>query len=573
VDDLLQTALLGTTRHPAPPADHPAEALVAGMRDQSAERQLLLRAGARMVHSLAGFVPPQAEAIPAAPPDTRPVCSRRAAQILADWIAAHQHELLIEAYQRLDRAGQRLRPELLRPALMGCIRSTLYTSASSGTERRTTQAVHRFEHVYQALSPVLGERGRWLYPLHQESLRAAAPDAVWETGSADPSPEVAEERWKEAPHPERRCTLETLRQTDPERARQWLTAAWSTEKAEHRAELLETLATGLSARDEEFLEQVLDDRSAQVRSTAARLLARLPGSALARKVRETAEEVLSYVPVVVRHKPGVAPKASPARGVVGTLTVNLPGEFVAAWKRQGIEEKPPVGRAARAFWAFQLLALVPPSHWESHFQVPAADLIAAAKGCDNGPTVLEAWSEAALLFDEQPWVQALWDWWYRWKPPENPAPGGPEATGWLLRLAQQMEATELEQRAVRVLEDLRDDRLFLLAKMMEDLRRPWGALLARKYLVVLRRYLIQLAHDHRSQHYYFDETIYPAAVSLPEVSFEEALRRWESVTEGDKPSPGRRTAEMALEKFLGVVRLRKEFRDQVASVTATGDHP
>src|SRR5579883_1116387 len=119
MDDLLQTALLGTAKQPAPPTDHPADALVTRLQGQSAERQLLLRVGARTVHDLAGYVAQQAEAITAALPDTRPVCSRRAAQILADWIAANQHELLIEAYQRLDRAGQRLPPALLPEALGG----------------------------------------------------------------------------------------------------------------------------------------------------------------------------------------------------------------------------------------------------------------------------------------------------------------------------------------------------------------------------------------------------------------------------------------------------------------------
>jgi hypothetical protein len=574
VDDLLQTALLGTAKHPAPPADHPADALAAGLKDQSAERHLLLRAGARTVHHLAGFVPPQAEAIQVAPPDTRPVCSRRAAQILADWIAAHQHELLIEAYQRLDRAGQRLRPELLHRALMGCIHSTLYTSAGSGGEKRTTHVVHRYEQVYQALSPVLGERGRWFYPFHQEYLRSAASDTAPGTGSANPSPNADEERWKEAPHPERRWTLETLRQTDPDRARQWLMAAWSTEKAEHRAEFLETLATGLSGADEEFLNQALDDRSAAVRSVAAKLLARLPGSALSRKVRETAEGILAYTSVVVRRKPAAAPTTPSARGLIGTLTVTLPLHFDKTWKRLGIEEKPPAGKGARAFWASQVLALVPPSHWEAHFQAPVTELIEAAEGCDDGPTVLEAWSEAALLFEEQPWVQALWDRWYRRKSPKKPGPGDPDASSWLLRLAQKMEDAELEQRAIRFLEELHDDRLSLLAKIMEDLRRPWGVVLARKYLVVLRGYRTQLARDHRSQNYYLDETIYPAAVSLPAACFEEALQGWDLLpVEGDKPSSGRRMADTALDKFLGVVRLRKEFRDQVASVTATGDHP
>ena len=575
MDDLLQTALLGTAKHPAPPADHPAEALAAELKDPSAERQLLLRAGARTIHQLAGFIPPQAEAIPAAPPDKRPVCSRRAAQILADWIAAHQHDLLIEAYQRLDRAGQRLRPELLHRALMGCIHSTLNTSAGSGGEKRTTQVVHRYEQVYQALSPVLGERGRWFYPFHQEYVRSAASDTAPGTGPANPSPNADEERWKEAPHPERRWTLETLRQTDPERARQWLMAAWSTEKAEHRAEFLETLATGLSGADEEFLGRALDDRSGEVRSTAAKLLARLPGSELSRRLREMAEGILAYLPVVVRRKSGDAPATPPPRGLIGTLTVTLPPQFDKTWKRLGIEEKPPAGKGARAFWASQVLALAPPSHWESHFQAPAAELIEAAGGCDDGSVVLEAWSEAALLFDEQTWISALWDWWYGRELPPRPGAESQNVLGWLVRLAKKMEPAGLTERAVRLLEDPNADRtLPLLVEVIEEIPRPWSPALARKYLAALRHYLARAADQPRYEDALFHETCYAAAVALPEVCFEEALQGWDCLlSEGEQSTFRRRNAAAVLDKFLGVVRLRKEFRDQVASVTATGDHP
>jgi hypothetical protein len=574
MDDLLQTALLGTAKQPAPPADHPADTLVARLQDQSPERQLLLRAGARTVHDLAGYVPQQAEPIPAAPPDTRPVCTRRAAQILADWLAAHQQGLLIEAYQRLDRAGQRLPPDMLPKALAGCNWFSIYQNGGpSDTERKTTAVPHRFEYVYQAVLPILGQRGQWLYQFHQQSIWGAESSSAPGNGAPNPAPDQDEENWKAAPHRERQWTLERLRKTDPDRARQWLAAAWPTEKAEHRAEFLEELAVGLSARDEEFLEQALADRSAEVRRIAARLLARLPESALSRQVRELAEGILVYMPVVVRRKLGAAPTTPSARGLVGTLAVNLPHQFDKAWKRLGIEEKPPTGKGARSFWASQLLALVPPSHWESQLQVPAKELIEAAESCEDGVVILEAWSEAAPLFEEQTWIQLLWDWWYRQEPPKRHGPASPDSSDWLLRLAKKIDAPELEQRAIRILENPDSDHVGLLPEMMEDLRRPWSVALARKYLKVLRGYLVQLTQDPRSQDNSLYETLYPAAVSLSDACFDEALQGWDFLlAEEEKPSAGRRIAVTALDKFLPVVRLRKELRDQVASLTPTGDH-
>ena len=51
---------------------------------------------------------------------------------------------------------------------------------------------------------------------------------------------------------------------------------------------LSVLADGLSLADEPLLEAALDDRAAEVRSWAAYLLARLPGSALGQRMAERA---------------------------------------------------------------------------------------------------------------------------------------------------------------------------------------------------------------------------------------------------------------------------------------------
>lgn len=580
MDDLLQTALLGTAKQPAPPAEHPADALMTRLGDQSAEHHLLLRAGARRVHELAGYVAQSAEAIPAAPPDSRPVCSRRAAQILADWLAANQHELLVEAFQRLDRAGQRLPPDLLPQALTRYTGFSIYMAGEDPKlEEQAIQLLHRFERVARAIPPVLGERGQWLSRIYEENAQNSEPAVASGSDLVNPSPDLEEENWKEASHRERRWILERLRQTDPDRARQWLTAVWSEEKAEHRAEFLEKLSVGLSPRDEEFLEHTLEDRSAKVQVIAASLLARLPRSALAQRMCALAETILAYTPPT-RKGMSAALRKMVGKEKPGTLEVHLPRQFDKTWGRDGIREKPPAGTSARTFWASQVLALVPPSHWIARFRAPAVELVAAAETSEDGLVALEAWSQAAILFGEQPWIQALWDGWYQHEAPKKRGLDKDKARTWLAQLAENMEGTELERRAIQLLEDPASERKIPLAQLVEALPRPWSPALARKYLTVLREYIARFAENSKSQgprlHETFSPlqgTFYHAAVALPDACFVEALAGWDVLPNDDnKRSSIGRMIDFILDQFLPVVRLRKEFRDQVASITPTGDH-
>ena len=132
-----------------------------------------------------------------------------------------------------------------------------------------------------AVYPVLGERGSWLSQFN--------PAWSWVNGyvphleSAFPSD--AETIWQEGTTTQRCEILRRLRAIDAGKARAWLESAWKQEKAEVRLELLQTLEIGLSVEDEPFLERILDDRAASVKSAVPRLLARIPTSAFAERMR------------------------------------------------------------------------------------------------------------------------------------------------------------------------------------------------------------------------------------------------------------------------------------------------
>src|SRR5207237_10445609 len=243
-DPLLRAALLGTGRESALPADARLEALLPAV-PLTAERRLLLLAGVDAVRRRAGYRPAQRARSPeAAPDETRPACSKAVGRLLADFLAAGNEELLGETAELLERTGQRLRPELLPTVL----------------------AIPD-EALREAFLPVLGKRGPWLSQFHPAWSWARPED----TGPLDPA--EARRLWTEGTFPERFSLMERLRAREPAAARDLLASSWKEEKAEHRAELIDAMAEGLGAGDEAFLESVLDDRSAQVRASAAPLLA------------------------------------------------------------------------------------------------------------------------------------------------------------------------------------------------------------------------------------------------------------------------------------------------------------
>ena len=112
--------------------------------------------------------------------------------------------------------------------------------------------------------------------------------------------------------------------------------------------------------DEAFLESCLNDRSAAVGRAAAGLLCRLPGSALAGRMRARASAMLAL---------------DKAR-----LVCTPPPAIDRDWERDGIPEQPPAGQGQRAFWVETVLASIPPSHWQAGFGLTPSTLVARRQG-------------------------------------------------------------------------------------------------------------------------------------------------------------------------------------------------
>ena len=132
-----------------------------------------------------------------------------------------------------------------------------------------------------------GTRVAWL----ARTFPQLAGDVGWETG-AD-----WDDAWAAARTGTAKASLvRRLRQLDLPRAREAMAAWWESMPSEDRARTLEAVEARIEPADEPFLAQALDDRRADVRRTAAGLLALLPESTLTRRIEDEARPLLATAP-------------------------------------------------------------------------------------------------------------------------------------------------------------------------------------------------------------------------------------------------------------------------------------
>jgi Family of unknown function (DUF5691) len=351
--------LLGTERMGAPPV--PPHAVLAeawaaldwAARESTALSALALVAAARG----AGAVSETCEPLEgAAPEETRPCCAPRAALCLRRMLGGEHAEFLPEWLDEATRRGQRAAfrdlPLILRLA----------------TRERALRP---------ALAAVLGERGAWLARrtegwrevLDSTTACGALEIAAWETGT--PSERVA---W-----------LRQTRALDAARAAEVLAKAWGEASGEERERWLAVVAEAPTAHDVPLLEgEALRDRRREVRTTARAALLRRPESAFAIRARERVEGMVKLDGVLLNRR----------------LVLSPPETFDAAWKTDGIEEKPPAGTGARAHWARQWLGAVPFSVWMQRFELSAEKLFALNRDEEWGEVILLGWIDAAMAAPE-----------------------------------------------------------------------------------------------------------------------------------------------------------------------------
>ena len=521
MEQLVATALVGTAQRPNANTSTgtPLDTVTAALPAEEIERAVLLQAGAWAVYTQAGYMAErECPAVEPAPDETLGACSQSAALLLGSLLTGTQSQLVPEALERLRRAGLRLPYEVLPVAL----------------------AV-RDEEQRAALLPVLGERGRWLARFNSawswvNELQQMAGGEL----AAN-----AEDVWQEGTSAQRVALLQRLRASEPARGREWLDDVWKQEKADARAQLLDTFAVGLCADDEAFLGQALSDRSATVRALAARLLARIPASEFAARMRERAGSMLKQNPRNQR------------------IDAEPPETLPKDWQDDGIVAKPPSGVGERAHLLTQVLALVAPSHWEERFGMSPEQILAAAAKSEWEGQMVYGWSQAASLHGASTWALPLWQQWAQEVTRRKDIPGANEYEMRTL-LARLIPSDSLVDMIIRLKKGTRllGERMLregVWSELILALPTPWNRDFGAFYLNGLREYARKLTPKTYNQEPWLF-TFNTALQSLPVECLPGAIEPW-TIPEGSTWQVNQ--ARQQIESFVEMLRMRQRLVEEI----------
>ncbi|NKY30349.1 SWIM zinc finger family protein [Nocardia gamkensis] len=368
--DLTSVALLGTARRaPDLAALAPSIARAANRLPSDPAVRLLETAALQDLFLRGGLEPATAAAPEPAADDPRPSLPRAAAARLSRMLrerSAFLPEWFDAARPHDYRAPDALCEQLLEHAKINA-------------------------SLREPLLRLAGARGSWLAARHPDWR-----DLVRQPSTASERPA---DTWLFGRPPERRDWLAELRRDDAGAARAALTAAWPKETGPLKAELLAVLADRLGPDDESLLEAALDDRRADVRRTAAGLLALLPGSAFTQRMRERANAWIR-----AEH-----------RMLHTNVLLSLPDTLDAAAQRDGITDRTtefayrwngaPDVSAARLR---QVVAATPLAHWAGVLGTPQQAVRATIDDRFRQP-VFDGWVDAALAQRDSAWARALFD--------------------------------------------------------------------------------------------------------------------------------------------------------------------
>ncbi|HYE72987.1 MAG TPA: DUF5691 domain-containing protein [Blastocatellia bacterium] len=361
-EEIVNAALIGTERQQftLPAQSAKLDELLAQMQSESRERTLLSAAAATTLYQRAGRLPQKAKQSLPEPciEGDLPRCNARSAQPLSLMLAGEHKEVLPEWLAALAQAGKRV-PEDALPKLLDLGKAQ--------------------EHWRDAIIAVIGNRGEWLAAQNPEwgYVVGTLDESLWETGSFEM----------------RLALLKKLRASEPARARELVASTWSAESPDARAAFIAAFQIGLSLDDEPFLEAALDDRRKEVRRTAADMLARLPESALVKRMIERVQPLISF-----------------KRKLLGkdNIEITLPVACDKAMQRDGVEIKPPhksVGE--KAWWLQQMLGAISPQFWCVEFNKTALELTAAAGNGNWRSILICGWATATARYGDLLWSEIL----------------------------------------------------------------------------------------------------------------------------------------------------------------------
>lgn len=366
-DSLINVALLGTERKSLAATELP-EALQTAVQlvyqsENDTEAQFIKTSALALGYLKAGAQPVKLALEPnEAPAETKSISNDKANAILVDMLTAKQNSLAHYWAYNCYNANQVVQPETLPQ----------YLTWAKGAGKN------------EYLEHIIGNRGKWLVQFYPEWRFAIKEDANWETATIN----------------ERVRLLVKMRQTEPDQARDLIQATWKEENAAGRLALLETLAVGINAGDEEFLQNALADKSQKVKDLALSYLKLIPAS----KILTQYEQVLrSSLQLSQSKMLGLISKTN--------ITVKLQGidESIYATGISKLSSNKKVSDEEQTL--SELIAEVHPDFWLKHFGQSKTEVVALfKKRKELSPYFLPlCWS--VIKFRASNWVNSLLEHW------------------------------------------------------------------------------------------------------------------------------------------------------------------
>ncbi|MCB0565175.1 MAG: hypothetical protein KDD01_12440, partial [Phaeodactylibacter sp.] len=346
------------------------------------------------------------------------------------------------------------------------------------------------------------------------------------------------ETWPDAPHQEKRSMLRYIRRTQPEDAHSLLESCWGETPYTEKQAFLKEMEHRAGLYDEAFLESCLLDSRKEVRTAAALLLARLPGSALL-------ERLFSRAKAILRKEKGTG------------LSLLLPEKLDKELKRDGIgigKKNYPGGKPAG--WAFEIISKIPPQRWEAHFKIPTVDTLRLFAGSKQGKLLLDALANAAILHQDHRWMEAILRYWWR----TNDEEGWSGSTGKLLmEHLPDPVFNEMAQQHLKQNPGFIEEKSFL-NQMLSQGAHYWDKALAQLVVKGFQQWL------SGARAYYWNLWHYKRILEVAAYRIDPGLL--ESFRSGwDTRSPVWYHWEKEVERFLKVLAFRKDMKEALENLS------
>lgn len=365
-EHILNTAMLGTdkpfTGEPALPVE--IKTIVDGIEGLEyldKEEKFLQKAALIYNYRQCGFVSIQKTNLPLnmADAEISPYCTDTAFNTFNNLLEEDNLALLELWLTLCSKKGQLLPPEVL-PAILD--KADINPSIQS------------------LVVSCAGNRGKWLSQFKPQwrYFDFLPEEEIWQTGRP-------EERVK---------LLQSIRQNNPGRARDWLQQTWPQENAASKTELLKVLYLNSSPADLPWLEGLLAEKGQKVKDEVTALLKQIPGSSIIRQYETVLGEAVTL-------------KKEKALLVIMNKTsirVQLPDSVDEYIFKSGIEKMsgPKSVMTDDQYIVYQLISNVPPAFWEQQFETGPAQVVQYFE--KFAPVMLPAVALAVSRFNEKQWV-------------------------------------------------------------------------------------------------------------------------------------------------------------------------